>query len=221
MNKTILTCKELKAEYIYAPHLKHSYIKVYHDSTIVIKTPHKDKSYARDFFHKKESWIRKQLHINASNQQVEINLENEVLIFGKIYTIDSSEAVYLRNRLHRLKNFDTKKILAAYDDFYKYMSSEYLPHRVEYFARSMKLEFAVLKFRKMKSRWGSCSSTKIITLNTQLIKIKKELIDYVIVHELAHLVHMNHSKEFHALVGHYLPQSKALRKRLKETHLSA
>ena len=221
MNKTILTCKELEAEYIYAPHLKHSYIKVYHDSTIVIKTPYKDRSYARDFFYKKESWIRKQLHKNASSQQVEINLTNEVLIFGEIYTIESSEVVYLRNKLQCLKSFDTKKILAAYDDFYKYMASEYLPHRVEHFARIMNLEFAVLKFRKMKSRWGSCSSTKVITLNTQLIKIKKELIDYVIVHELAHLVHMNHSKEFHALVAHYLPQSKALRKKLQKIHLSA
>ena len=109
MSKITVTCKELEAEYIYAPHLKHSYIKVHHDSTIVIKTPYKEKAYAKDFFHEKESWIRKQLHKNALNKQVQINLEDEVLIFGEIHSIDSSEAEYLRNKLHRLKSFETKK----------------------------------------------------------------------------------------------------------------
>jgi len=99
-------------------------------------------------------------------------------------------------------------------------SKDFLRDRVEYFAQEMNLDFKELKFKKMKSRWGSCSSSKIITLNSELTKLRSELIDYVVVHELSHLVHMNHSKEFHAFVDKYLPQSKVFRSELKKITLS-
>lgn len=102
------------------------------------------------------------------------------------------------------------------DDRYKKMAHEYLPSRVEYFSKLMGLEFNTLRLRKMKSRWGSCSSSKNITLNTQLMQVNKELIDYVIVHELSHLVHMNHSKAFHTHVAKFLPNHKQLRAKLKQ-----
>ena len=220
MHKTI-TCKELTAQLVYAPKLKHSYIQVKYDSSIIIKTPWKEAGYAEKFFRDKELWIRKQLHKNTLHTKLHVNLEDEVMIFGEIYSIDSHEAQYLRKKLHRLQRPDQEKILSAYNDFYKYMAQEYLSQRVEYFAEIMELQYTILKFRKMKSRWGSCSCAKTITLNTQLIKVQKELIDYVIVHELAHLVHMNHSKKFHDLVAKYLPHAKTLRKKLKNIHLSS
>ena len=67
---------------------------------------------------------------------------------------------------------------------------------------------------------GSCNSKKVLTFNTELIKIKKELIDYVVVHELAHIQHMNHSRKFHDLVDKYLPDSKSYRKKLKNIKIS-
>ncbi len=96
---------------------------------------------------------------------------------------------------------------------------EFLQERVEYYSSKMNLKYSKLKFRKMKSRWGSCNSKREITLNKELTRVGKNLIDYVVVHELAHLKHMNHSKEFHTLVDTYLPQSKAYRKELKNIRL--
>ena len=96
----------------------------------------------------------------------------------------------------------------------------FVENRVAYFAKLMSLHYTQLKFRKMKRRWGSCSSLGIITLNKALFFVDQELLDYVIVHELAHLQHMNHSKEFHALVKHYLPQEKEYKKALQKIRLT-
>ena len=79
----------------------------------------------------------------------------------------------------------------------------------------MSLKYEEIKLKKMRSRWGSCSSQRVITLNTQLLKLKREQIDYVVVHELAHLVHMNHSKSFHSLVQKYIPDAMNIRREIK------
>ncbi len=207
--------KDLSVEHICKPRLKNSYISVNHDLRVVLKTPKVSKYFIENLLQDKEQWIRKQLLKLSQNSPKKINLEDELLLFGEVFSIDVEDAKYLRQKLNKLRKNSKTNILKCYDDFYKYSSHEYLTPRVEYFANKMDLKFSVIKFRKMKSRWGSCSSQRVITLNSELIKVKKELIDYVIVHELAHLVHMNHSKNFHSLVENYLPSSKVLRRELK------
>ena len=97
------------------------------------------------------------------------------------------------------------------------LAKNYMKQRVEFYAIKMGLIYNEIKFRRMKRRWGSCSSKKDITLNLYLYNTSKELIDYVIVHELAHLVQMNHSKKFHKIVMFYMPNSKELEKNLKKS----
>ena len=207
--------KDLSVEHICKPRLKNSYISVNHELKIILKTPKVSNSFIENLLLNKENWIRKQLLKLSQNTPQKINLEDELLLFGEVFSIDIEDAKYLRQKLNRLRKNSKANILKCYDSFYKQFSSEYLIPRVEYFANQMNLKFTAIKFRKMRSRWGSCSSERVITLNSELIKVKKELIDYVIVHELAHLVHMNHSKAFHSLVENYLPSSKVLRRELK------
>ena len=211
--------KDLSVEHICKPRLKNSYISVTHNMKVILKTPRVSKFFIENLLLDKEKWIRKQLLKLSKSTIKKINLEDELLLFGEVFSIDIEDATYLRQKLNRLRKNSQINILKCYDDFYKHYSSEYLTPRVEYFAHKMNLKFNTLKFRKMRSRWGSCSSKRVITLNSELIKVKKELIDYVIVHELAHLVHMNHSKDFHSLVELYLPLSKALRKELRGVSL--
>ena len=121
--------------------------------------------------------------------------------------------------MDKLKILNKNNILKCYDNFYKFYAKKYLIPRVDYFSNIMELNYSEIKFRKMKSRWGSCNIRGVITLNSQLIKIDKKLIDYIIVHELAHLTHMNHSKKFHSLVEVYLPDAKKLNRELKAVPL--
>lgn len=72
-----------------------------------------------------------------------------------------------------------------------------------------------LVIRSMKSRWGSCSKKGIITLSTELIKLPDIFIEYVIVHELCHLKHHNHGKEYYKLLSELFPDWKQVRKDLR------
>ena len=85
-------------------------------------------------------------------------------------------------------------------------------------AKKINVEFnSQPKLRRMKSRWGSCSSKGEVTLNTNLVSAPIECIDYVILHELCHLREMNHSKKFHALMDIVMPDWKRVKKLLNKS----
>lgn len=92
----------------------------------------------------------------------------------------------------------------------------YLPPRIQNIAAQNNFFYERLRFSSATSRWGSCTSTKTISLNIWLMKLPDEIIDYVIVHELCHTVHMNHSADFWALVESIVPSYKLYRKILKQ-----
>lgn len=214
-----MSFKDLNILHVCNPKLKNSYISICKKGFIKLKTPRVSDRFIQNLLSKKELWIRKQLLHVSQNKPLHINLEDEVLLFGEVYSIDSDEAKELRCYLEKLKKPDEKNVIKCYDNFYKLYASQYIVPKVEQFSKLMNLDYEEIKFKKMRSRWGSCSSKRVITLNTQLIKIDKELIDYIIVHELAHLTHMNHSRKFHDLVDMYISNAKDLNKKLKTINL--
>ena len=82
-------------------------------------------------------------------------------------------------------------------------AKEYLPYRLEYYANLYGYSYEKCRLTHANTRWGSCSSNKTISLNIGLMKVPEALRDYVILHELAHLNHMDHSKDFWAEVGRH------------------
>lgn len=95
-------------------------------------------------------------------------------------------------------------------------AKEYLPYRLEYYAKLYGYKYDKCRLSHANTRWGSCSSNKTISLNIGLMKVPEPLRDYVILHELAHLNHMDHSAAFWAEVGTHDKNYKAHEKKLKQ-----
>lgn len=94
-------------------------------------------------------------------------------------------------------------------------AKEYLPYRLEYFAKLYGYSYEKCRLSHANTRWGSCSSSGTISLNIGLMNVPEPLRDYVILHELAHLNHMDHSPEFWAEVQNHDPRFKEHRRKLK------
>ncbi|HHY51940.1 MAG TPA: M48 family metallopeptidase [Clostridiales bacterium] len=93
---------------------------------------------------------------------------------------------------------------------------QYIPRRVEHYANIMGLSPSGIRITAAKTRFGSCSYQNRLCFSCRLMAYPPEAIDYVVVHELAHINHKNHGKEFYALVSSILPdyrERKALLKR--------
>lgn len=92
--------------------------------------------------------------------------------------------------------------------------------RVQYYSSRMGVTYKRITIRNQKTRWGSCSAKGNLNFNYQLYYLPEELLDYVVVHELAHRKHMNHSAAFWEEVGRYYPDYKEARERLKKIEMN-
>lgn len=90
------------------------------------------------------------------------------------------------------------------------------PVRVMYFQQMTGGRVNRIHIKDQKTRWGSCSSKCNLNFNWRLVMAPPEVLDYVVVHELCHLTHMNHSRDFWGLVGQVMPEYKERRRWLRE-----
>ncbi len=91
-----------------------------------------------------------------------------------------------------------------------------LPQRLDALARQYGYSYKAVRVRKLTSRWGSCSQDKVISLSYFLIQLPWPLIDYVLLHELAHTRQLNHGQAFWREFEHSLPNAKGLRKEIRK-----
>lgn len=188
INKKIVTVKLENRK-----NIKHCYMRVLKEDLIQIRANRYFTLYdARNLVEKKLDWLEasiKKLSKNSLN-------EGEFLLLGEVKKMED----------FRIKNLDL---------FYKKEIQKILPMRVEEFSKKMQLFPTSISFRKNKRTWGSCNFKNGLNFNILLMKFPIEVMDYVIVHELAHIKHKNHSKDFWNLVAVYCPNYKEIEKLFK------
>ena len=189
----LISNKTIRVNLEYKIHLKNVYLRILNKNTLHIKA-HKyfTLNDAKKLLIDKDKWIKKHLENFCKNEL----LEDEYYFLGHVH----------------------KKETLTFDEenYYKQEAKIFLPELVDEYANKMSLFPSSLTFRKNKSRWGSCSYNNRISLNTRLMKFPLDVIIYVIIHELAHIKHKNHSKDFWNEVEKYCINYKSLNQKLKE-----
>jgi len=160
---------------------------------------------------------------DSLNNQNLLEKENELLFLGTPLPIDIIKSTQNSFELQEDRvlikiDFDftkeTKEQLR--EKLYKQQAYKVITPLLFSWEDKMNLDSNKITYRKTKSQWGSCSTNNNISLNTYLCLLPIEMIEYVIIHELSHIKHKNHSKKFWTLVEKYSPNYKELRHRLKE-----
>ena len=214
-------------------------IRIIPKNTIEIISPRSVSiSFLKKVLEEKSSWIMKTLdkfeHIDESfkdrkyvdgeifyylgkeyelkiieDKNIQNNKKNYCYIYIKdeslIITTNNNEIEYIKNELKKWYKIESEKIVITRLEVLKKekpMMNSLSPN--------------LIKIKEQKKRWGSCTSSKTIYINSRISMLKVDVIDYILVHEFSHLVHMNHSKDFYNLVEEILPNFKESEKWLKE-----
>jgi len=118
-------------------------------------------------------------------------------------------------REEQRNDLDSGQLRKKLITFYKTQAKDIIEKRVSYYASLMSVHPSNIKIGSAKKRWASCSSTGRLIFSWRLMAASPDAIDYVIVHELAHLKHMNHSYRFWNVVSTVMPDWKSRRKELR------
>lgn len=132
----------------------------------------------------------------------------------KITIAENELLVYIHRSLPPAMH--NKEISTRLEQWYKRMARETFTEIAEYFKTRLGVDYNALRIKEQKTRWGSCSQKGNLNFNWKLVMAPIEIIDYVVVHELCHLVHMNHAKDFWRLVEGQLPDYQQRKRWLKE-----
>lgn len=191
---------------------KNTYIRVKEDLKIYVTTNYfVTNSMINKILDNNYTYLQK----NIERMKLKQEKNNEFYFLGEKYDIiiiDNKKVEIMDNRIYvksidslnrwlkkEMKRIYAERLALIYDRF-----EEDIP-------------YPNLKLRHMTTRWGVCNKKTItVTLNTELIKYNIRCLDYVIVHELSHLVYFNHSKDFWNLVSKYCPNYKEIKKELKD-----
>lgn len=205
--------------------LKHIYLSFDDDGNLIIKSPKVSQKQIEQLLIKKSSWINKSRAKIEKKKGKKVNFSTSM----KLYFLGRAYPLLLQphTKKHTKLTFNEERFTlfyATYDEsvfqkhidrFYKQEAINYIPAIVSLWADKMSLKPKDIRFRKTKRQWGSCTALNVLSFNTMIMKLPNDVIQYVIVHELSHIVHKHHQKMFWQLVERYIPDYKSHIEELK------
>ncbi len=205
---------------------------VYPDNRVIVAAPERLSSKEiAGFVEKKSDWVRNRLDLNRQRQEKlplrEFNSGEKLLYLGAEHTLEVHERrsvgvccergkiiVSIRPEIPaEARAHFVRRYLV---DWYANMALKKIIERVTHYMRIIGVTPRAVRIKALKSRWGSCSTKGGINFAWNIILAPEPVLDYLVVHELCHLVHHDHSAEYWKLVEKFLPEHLARRKWLRE-----
>jgi len=207
--------------------IKHIYIRIKPPAQVILSVPKRTKQKTIDnLLNEKQEWINKQLQSfaqHSSPKTLEYIEGDQLYFLGKSYPLKVLHAphshVEFKNQSIYLHTPNTSSIAhkeAIINQWYTEQAKLYFDQAISKYHPYVNRPIHAVRIKKMKTRWGSCNHSKgYINLNVELIKKPLEALEYVVFHELVHLIHPNHSKAFYYYIEQYMEDWKAREALLK------
>lgn len=202
---------------------KHYLLKLHPRGSVSITVPRGGTlTQAYEFLHSRQDWVTKQWRKMREQNLPPLRWGSgsKALFRGEVETliedwVGSQRMIVMGEE--RMMGPDENEDWRPYVESYmRFLAGLEFPHRTRELAAEVGLRVNRVTVRNQRSRWGSCSSRGNIALNWRLIQAPPAVLDYVIYHELAHIVEMNHSRRFWNLVKKFCPDYEELRSWLKQ-----
>lgn len=181
------------------------------------------------FIRSKAAWLQAQqykMQLKAPHIIPEYRDGERHLFMGKEYSLRIKAGrfslVYAEGNELYITKRSRSQVKSILLEWYRREAEKYFPERTLLLAKKYGFpDIKKITVRRMKARWGSCSSDAEIKYNIHLIKLSPKIIDSVILHELCHLIHHNHSRDFYHLLTHVNPEWREDKKSLQEASVQA
>jgi predicted metal-dependent hydrolase len=178
---------------------------------------------AIEFLNFKKEWVLKHHHLLEARQTDPLILPEKINLqaIGEIWQVKYNQRITASfvssdsTQTLLIKTNETETALASIKKWLKQKALVHLDNLTRECSQLYDFDYAHLKVRLQTSRWGSCTRDKTINLNCKLLLLPYELTYYIIIHELVHTIHFNHSPHFWAAVEKIIPNQRELRARLK------
>lgn len=196
-------------------------ITVRADGTVEVKAPlNCSKERIDRFISEKSDWIEKYVTENKAKSE-QFKFSGTIPFMGKQLPVTEGDCFMFSSETGFTvpKGRSIQECLPQLEYVYRKAAAEYLPKRVQYFSGIMGVSPSAVKVNGAEKRWGSCSGRGTINFSWRLMAASSESIDYVVVHEMAHLTELNHSPKFWKIVADVLPDYKERQSALAEITL--
>ncbi|MGL4768718.1 MAG: SprT family zinc-dependent metalloprotease [Mycoplasmoidaceae bacterium] len=218
-NKSLYYNKEFYFYYLIEKNISKINLKIKDDGSIIVSCPFgMSLKIIEKFLYESIDFIKNNKERISNNSLYNIE-NNRLSILGKEYKIIKTLSNYNYHCILNQNIFINYKNQASIENNIKLLLKKfafpYLEKRITMLSSSMNIKYNSFKIKWMNSKWGYCTINKDIVINTKLIIFPPEIIDYVIIHELSHIIYMNHSKDFWIYVSKHCPNWKTFRKKLK------